>query len=234
MLEQGTMKRVVARAFDERRRDRAPGSATTSSPSSPPYRSRDTKVADAAGLGPAFASTGDREVVKPLDGIGKTDDDGISGRAASPGTVPMTIGTANEICPSSGPLGHHRSHGRPCLTRASKGPEAGAGARNGSSATSTPRADRRRPQGWRQRAIGRSGIIPRRWRDTGRPSSQPAPTITDGGDPTQSWPLAFLIRRCAWPTLDHTWEREDRDLLSDSSWARARCRDPRDDLPPSW
>jgi hypothetical protein len=25
------------------------------------------------------------------------------------------------------------------------------------------------------------------------------------------WPVRFLIRRCAWPMLDHAWEMEDRD-----------------------
>jgi hypothetical protein len=30
--------------------------------------------------------------------------------------------------------------------------------------------------------------------------------------PARSWQLQFLIRRCAWHMLDHTWELEDRDL----------------------
>ena len=32
------------------------------------------------------------------------------------------------------------------------------------------------------------------------------------GEPARSWPLQFLIRRCAWHMLDHAWELEDRDL----------------------
>jgi hypothetical protein len=32
------------------------------------------------------------------------------------------------------------------------------------------------------------------------------------GEPARTWALQFLIRRCAWHTLDHAWEMEDRDL----------------------
>ena len=32
------------------------------------------------------------------------------------------------------------------------------------------------------------------------------------GEPARSWPLQFLIRRCAWHMLDHAWELADRDL----------------------
>jgi hypothetical protein len=35
-----------------------------------------------------------------------------------------------------------------------------------------------------------------------------------GGEPARSWPLQFLIRRCAWHMLDHAWELEDRDLTN--------------------
>jgi hypothetical protein len=34
------------------------------------------------------------------------------------------------------------------------------------------------------------------------------------GEPARSWPLQFLIRRCAWHMLDHAWELEDRDLTN--------------------
>ncbi len=32
------------------------------------------------------------------------------------------------------------------------------------------------------------------------------------GEPSRSWALQFLIRRCAWHMLDHAWELEDRAL----------------------
>lgn len=32
------------------------------------------------------------------------------------------------------------------------------------------------------------------------------------GAPARSWPVQFLIRRCAWHMLDHAWELQDRDL----------------------
>ena len=35
----------------------------------------------------------------------------------------------------------------------------------------------------------------------------------------RSWPLQFLIRRCAWHMLDHAWELQDRDLRSSQSLA---------------
>jgi hypothetical protein len=34
------------------------------------------------------------------------------------------------------------------------------------------------------------------------------------GQRARSWPLQFLIRRCAWHMLDHAWELEDRDLTN--------------------
>jgi hypothetical protein len=36
------------------------------------------------------------------------------------------------------------------------------------------------------------------------------------GVPARTWPVQFMIRRCAYHMLDHAWEMEDRDLSGEA------------------
>jgi hypothetical protein len=54
------------------------------------YRPRYARVAERAGLGSEFAVAGDFEVVERVEGIGRTDYYGLSGRAATAEYDPMT------------------------------------------------------------------------------------------------------------------------------------------------
>src|SRR3954465_6692642 len=90
MLEQGKKKRVVACAFDWPGWDRSARMGQDVLAVLEAYRPRYAKVAELAGYGPEFTSTGELEVVEKLPGIGMTDYYGVSGRAAAPEHDVMT------------------------------------------------------------------------------------------------------------------------------------------------
>ncbi len=217
MLEQGKKKRVVACAFDWPGWDRSPRIGHDVLAVLASYRPRYAKVAEAAGLGAEFAATGELEVVEHLDGIGMTDYYGVSGRAASPETVTMTGedcerkvsllraswntfgATAARVSPElrKGPRGGGWDKER--IIRHVNGAEIEEFApKVGVKVSLETRDDPEALQEYREAFIG---AIRQHY---GR------------GESARSWPLAFLIRRCAWHMLDHAWELEDRDLTGDS------------------
>jgi hypothetical protein len=218
MLEHGKKKRVVACAFDWPGWDRSARIGQDALAVLASYRFRYAKVADAADLGAEFAATGELEVVEHLDGIGMTDYYGVSGRTASPETVPMTA----EDCER-----------KLALLRACWDTFEATAARVSPELRKSPRGG-----GWDKERIIRHvngaeidefapkvGVkVPLETRDDPDALIEYREAFISAirqhnyrGESARSWPLAFLIRRCAWHMLDHAWELEDRDLTSDSA-----------------
>lgn len=213
MLEQGKKKRVVACAFDWPGWDRSARIGADVLGVLAAYRARYAKVAEFAGFGAEFAATGEFDVVERLDGIGMTDYYGLSGKAATPEKAPMTEAECERKVALL----------RACwLTfdnlAARVSPELRKGPRGG---------------GWDKDRIIRHvngaeidefapkvGVtVPLETRDDAEALRAYRDAFVDGirehharGEPARSWPLQFLIRRCAWHMLDHAWELEDRDL----------------------
>src|SRR5512146_3102154 len=84
MIERGRKKRTVASAFDWPGWDRSGKSEAEALAVLAAYRLRYAKVAEIAGCGDEFASTGELEVVERLEGTGMTDFYGLSARSAGP------------------------------------------------------------------------------------------------------------------------------------------------------
>lgn len=213
MLEEGKKKRVVACAFDWPGWDRSARKSGDVLGVLATYRPRYAQVAEAAGLGKEFGAAGDFEVVEQVEGIGMTDYYGLSGRAATAETGPMT---ETDFERKLALLRACWAYFDDTATRVSV--ELRAGPRGG---------------GWEKDRIIRHvngaeivefapkvGVkLPLETRDdpealrTYREAF--AQAIRDHharGEPARSWPLQFLMRRCAWHLLDHAWELEDRDL----------------------
>ncbi|NUT18752.1 MAG: hypothetical protein HOV77_06170 [Hamadaea sp.] len=213
MLEQGKKKRLVACAFDWPGWDRSARIGADALAVLATYRPRYARVAELAGYGAEFTATGDFEVIEQLDGIGMTDYYGVSGRAATPETEPMTDAECER---------------KIALLRASWILFDTVAARVSAELRKGPRGGGRE----------RDEII---WHVNGAEIGEFAPKVgvkvpreTIGGaealrayrmefveeirehhrsgEPARSWALQFLIRRCTWHMLDHAWELEDRDL----------------------
>jgi hypothetical protein len=166
-------------------------------------------------VGAQFDAAGELDVVERVDGIGMTDYYGVSGRPASPELEQMT----DEQCERKVEL--LRAAWRAFDETASRvSNELRKGPRGG---------------GWEKDFIIRHvngaeihgfapkvGIkVPIETRDDpdalGSYREAFADAIRDHharGASARSWPLPFLIRRCAWHMLDHAWELEDRDLTA--------------------
>jgi hypothetical protein len=193
MLEQGKKKRVVACAFDWPGWDRSARIGEDVLAVLDAYRPRYAKVAESAGLGAEFAAAGELEVVERLDGIGMTDYYGLSGRAASPERDPMT----GKECERKISL-LRASWITFDETAARVSPDLRKGPRGGGwDKDRIIRDDAKALHAYRDAFV--EGIRQHHARD----------------ESARSWPLQFLIRRCAWHMLDHAWELEDRDLSSD-------------------
>jgi hypothetical protein len=213
MIEQGRKKRVVACAFDWPGWDRSARIGTDVLPVLAAYRPRYAAVARLAGYGAEFAATGEFEVVEHVDGIGMTDYYGVSGRPATSEHEPM----ADTACDR-----------KIALLRAAWSVFDDLAARVSPTLRKGPRG------GGRERDeiiahVNRAEIsefAPKvgvkvaldTWEDRealGAYRDAFVEAIRDHHSraaPARSWPLQFLIRRCAWHMLDHAWELEDRDL----------------------
>jgi hypothetical protein len=215
MIEQGKKKRVVACAFDWPGWDRSTRLSHDVLAVLAAYRLRYARVAELAGLAGEFAATGDFEVVERLAGIGMTDYYGVSGRAAAPEHEPMTDPECER---------------KIALLRAAWTTFDETAARVSDDLRKGPRGG-----GWEKTFIIRHvngaeihefapkvGVkVPLETRDDAGALRAYRTAFAEGirdhharGEPARSWPLQFLIRRCAWHMLDHAWELEDRDLTN--------------------
>jgi hypothetical protein len=215
MLEQGKKRRVVACAFDWPGWDRSARIGQDVLAVLAAYRPRYARVAGLAGFGGEFGATGEFEVVERVDGIGMTDYYGVSGRAAAPENDPMTDAECERkialLQAAWTTFDYFAAHTSAELR---KGPRGG---------------------GWEKDRIIRhvNGAeidefapkvavrVPLETRDDPEALRAYREAFVEGirehharGEPARSWPLQFLIRRCAWHMLDHAWELEDRDLTN--------------------
>lgn len=212
MLEHGKKKRVVACAFDWPGWDRSAKIGADVLAVLEAYRARYARVAELAGYGAEFAATGDFAVVEHIDGIGMTDYYGVSGRAATPETKPMTGAECErKIALLRAAWSTFDAVAERVSSELRKGPRGGGRSREeiirhvnvAEIDTFAPKVGVRAPL-----ETFRDPAALRAYRDA----------VVEGirdhhlrGEPARSWPLQFLIRRCAWHMLDHAWEMEDRD-----------------------
>jgi len=215
MIEQGKSKRVVACAFDWPGWDRSTRTGGDVLAVLGAYRTRYAEVAALAGYGTEFGAAGEFEVTERLDGIGMTDYYGVSGRAAAPEKDPMTDADCER---------------KIALLQASWRTFDEFAARVSAELRKGPRGG-----GWEKERIIRHvngaeidefapkvGVkVPLETRDDARALRAYREAFVEGirehharSEPARSWPLQFLIRRCAWHMLDHAWELEDRDLTN--------------------
>ena len=215
MLEHGKKRRVVACAFDWPGWDRSVRIGRDVHAVLAAYRPRYAKVAELAGYGAEFAATGEFEVVEQVEGIGMTDYYGVSGRAAAP---------------EHGPMSDAECERKIALLRATWSTFDDTAARVSAELRKGPRGG-----GWEKDRIIRHvngaeidefapkvGVkVPLETRDDAEALRAYREDFVEGirdhharGESARSWPLQFLIRRCAWHMLDHAWELEDRDLTN--------------------
>jgi hypothetical protein len=216
LLEQGRKKRVVACAFDWPGWDRSARIGGDPVAVLESYRPRYARVAGLAGVGSEFAAAGELEIVERVDGIGMTDYFGVSGKAAGPERDPMTDAECER---------------KIALLQAAWRTFDEMAARVSAELRKGPRGG-----GWEKERIIRHvngaeidefapkvGVkVPLETRDSDEAMRAYRDAVVEGirdhharGEPARSWPLPFLIRRCAWHMLDHAWELEDRDLTND-------------------
>lgn len=213
MLESGKKKRVVACAFDWPGWDRSTKLGGDVLEVLDSYRHRYATVAELAGFGTEFARTGDLQVVEEVAGIGMTDHYGLSGRPASSETEPMSAAELDrKVALLQAAWATFDATAERVSAELRKGPRGG---------------------GWEKDQIIRHvngaeidefapkvGVkVPLETRDDADAlrayRAEFAASIREygvSGEPARTWPLQFLIRRCAWHMLDHAWELEDRDL----------------------
>jgi hypothetical protein len=215
MLEHGKKKRVVACAFDWPGWDRSARTGQDVLAVLASYRPRYARVAGLAGYGEQFGAAGDLEVVEEVGGIGMTDYFGVSGKPATPEHDPMTDAACER---------------KIALLRACWRTFDEMAARVSAELRKGPRGG-----GWEKDRIIRHvngaeidefapkvGVkVPLETRDDAGALRAYRDDVVEGirdhhvrGEPARSWPLQFLIRRCAWHMLDHAWELEDRDLTA--------------------
>lgn len=215
MLEEGKKKRVVACAFDWPGWDRSANLGEDVLAVLAAYRPRYAKVAEIAGLGSSFPATAAFEVVERVEGIGMTDYYGLSGRAATAERGEMTLAERER---------------KIALLQAAWAYFDGTATR-----VSAELRKGQRGGGWDKHRIiqhvngaeifefaPKIGVkVPLETRDDAEALRAYRHSFVHAvrehharGEPARSWPLAFLIRRCAWHMLDHAWELEDRDLTS--------------------
>jgi hypothetical protein len=215
MLEQGRKKRVVACAFDWPGWDRSARIGGNALAVLESYRPRYARVAGLAGLDADFGAAGELEIVERVAGIGMTDYFGVSGKAAGPEHDPMTDADCER---------------KIALLQAAWRTFDDMAARVSAELRKGPRGG-----GWEKERIIRHvngaeidefapkvGVkVPLETRDSGEAMRAYREAVVEGirdhhahGEPARSWPLQFLIRRCAWHMLDHAWELEDRDLTN--------------------
>ena len=215
MLEQGKKKRVVACAFDWPGWDRSARIGRDVLAILAAYRPRYARVAEMAGFGAVFAATGEFEVVEQVGGIGMTDYYGVSGRAAAPERDPMTDAECERkialLCAAWSTFDDFAARVSDELR---KGPRGGGWPKD--------RIIRHVNGAEIDEFAPKVGVkVPLETRDDAEALRAYRDAFVEGirdhharGEPARSWPLQFLIRRCAWHMLDHAWELEDRDLTN--------------------
>jgi hypothetical protein len=215
MIEQGKKRRVVACAFDWPGWDRSVRIGHDVLAALESYRPRYARVAELAGYSAEFGATGEFDVVERVDGIGMTDYYGLSGKAAAPEHDPMTDAECER---------------KIALLEAAWSTFDNMAARVSDELRKGPRGG-----GWEKDRIIRHvngaeidefapkvGVkVPLETRDDPDALRAYREDFVEGirdhharGEAARSWPLQFLIRRCAWHMLDHAWELEDRDLTN--------------------
>jgi hypothetical protein len=213
MLEHGKKRRVVACAFDWPGWDRSARLGHDVLAVLDAYRPRYARVAQLAGCGAEFEAAGAVEVVEHVEGIGMTDYYGVSGRPAAPEHDPMTEAECErKIALLQASWQTFDDFAARVSAELRKGPRGGGWEKdriirhvNGAEIDEfAPKVGVKVPLETRNDAAAL-----RAYRE------EFAAGIRDHharGEPARSWPLQFLIRRCAWHMLDHAWELEDRDL----------------------
>lgn len=213
MLERGKKRRVVACAFDWPGWDRSARSDKDALVALAAYRARYAKVAERAGLGASFSELSGLEVVEEVAGIGMTDYYGVSGRPAAAERGAMT----NVDCER-----------KVALLAACWATFDEAAARVSSDLRKGPRGGGREKDHIIRHVNGAEidefapkvgVVVPLETREDPRALSSYRRVFLEAirdhharNASARSWPLQFLIRRCAWHMLDHAWELEDRDL----------------------
>ena len=211
MLERGKKKRVVACAFDWPGWDRSARTGHDVLAVLEQYRPRYAKVAELAGYGAEFGSSGALEVVEEVPGIGMTDFYGVSGRAAAAEYEPMTEAECRR---------------KIALLRAGWRTFDEVAGRTTGELRTGPRGGGREREAIVRHVNGaeiyeyapKVGVkVPLETRDDPRALAAYRDEFADAvrahhdrGEPARSWQLQFLIRRCTWHMLDHAWEIEDR------------------------
>lgn len=181
-----------------------------------PYRSRYARVAAAAGLEDEFEPGAALEVVERYEGAGMTDHYGISFAS----TVWEAAGLPDDeferrIALLRGCWAVFDDVRRSVSVELEKGPRGGG---------------RDREQIVRHVVYNEMAWA---WKVGGpKPPREPAEWVFDEqelpdhrdmlinglrafqseGRPARTWSLAFLVRHCAYHTMDHTWEMQDKDL----------------------
>jgi len=215
MIERGRKKQSVAVAFDWPGWDRSGKTEDLALERLAAYRPRYAKVMDVAGLGEAFAATGELAVVERIDGIGMTDFYGMSCLPATPEHEQMAEAecerklailqacwtyldaVAARVSPElrKGPRGGGRE--RDHIVRHANGAEIAEWANKvGVLTPLDAREDPARLQAHREAMVAAIRDYNAR------------------GVPARTWTVQYLIRRCCYHMLDHAWEMEDRDQSS--------------------
>ncbi len=215
LVEQGKKRRVVACAFDWPGWDRSARIGEDALAVLDSYRPRYARVAGLAGYGAEFAAAGDLDVVERLDGIGMTDYYGLSGRAAAAEHEAMTDADCErKIALLQASWATFDDFAARVSAELRKGPRGGGRERdeiiqhvNGAEIHEfAPKVGVKVPAG----TTDDPGAL-RAYRDAVVAGIRDRHALSE---PARSWPLQFLIRRCAWHMLDHAWELEDRDLTT--------------------
>jgi hypothetical protein len=213
MIESGKKKRTVAVAFDWPGWDRSGKAEDDALQVLDAYRPRYAKVAALAGLADEFGAAGNFDVVERVEGIGMTDYYGLSGRWSAPETEPMSEAECErKIALLRAAWATFDAAEAQVSPELKKGPRGGGRERD---------EIIRHCKGWEIGDLARKvGVVvpDDAWRDPkelGEYRDAFVAAIREfnaSGSPARTWPLQFLMRRCAWHMLDHAWEMEDRDL----------------------
>lgn len=212
MVEQGRRK-VIVSAFDWPGWDRGTSSEEAALEILATYRPRYARVAELAGLADELAAAGELEVVERVPGTSTTDYHTVSAVAAAPEREPMTDAACErKIALLRASWAYFDDVASRVSAELRRGPRGGGRDRDGIIYHTNgaqidqfgPKVGVRTPlEAWQDPAALRAH------RDA------VCAAIRDHharGAAARSWPLQFLIRRCAGHMLDHAWEMEDRDL----------------------
>jgi hypothetical protein len=215
ILEIGRKRKVVAGAMDWPGLDRWGTSEEDALAKLASYLPRYAGVAERAGLGTAFAASGDVAVVERVPGSSSTDFWGI---AHIPSQVEREVLSAADLERRLGLL----QAGWACFDEVAahvsaelrKGPRGGG--RDRDEIIRHVYASERH-NWWRKVGL--------RMEDGVRLTPEELVAIRERyvdlirafnaeGRPARTWPIQFLVRRTAQHVMDHAWEMEDRDLSS--------------------